>query len=181
MSNIYRGGTDLEKFIICCLSLIVVLGLGWIISFTSEQQGRSQVLNEFYTVITNSSLENNENPSQVAYEKIKFLLSEDSTVDFEKISLILEPNVEDLSRYLVLNTANISYEVGKEHQVTLNKQSGFSIPVTIIVDGILTDLVEEKEINKQKIITTHIFFTEIDNEWKVLDFDYIDDEALLAF
>lgn len=166
---------------IYCLSLIVVLGVGWIINFTSEQQSRNQVLNEFYTVLTNSNLENNENSTQVAYEQLKSLLTEDSTVDLEKLSLILEPNMENLSRSLVLKTANISYEVGKEQRSTSNNQSGFSIPVTMIVDGILTDLTGQEELNKQKIITTSIFFVKTDNEWKVSDFDYIADEALLAF
>ena len=166
---------------IYCLSLIVVLGVGWIINFTSEQQSRNQVLNEFYTVLTNSNLKNNENSTQVTYEQLKSLLAENSTVDLEKLSLILEPNMENLSRNLVLKTANISYEVGKEHRSISNNQSGFSIPVTIIVDGILTDLAEQEELNKQKIITTNIFFAKTDNGWKVSDFHYIDDEALLAF
>ena len=89
--------------------------------------------------------------------------------------------MEDLSHHMVLNTSNISYEVGKEYRDTFNNQSGFSIPVKIIVDGILTDLVEQEEVNKQKIIDTSIFLAKTDKGWKVSDFNYIDDEALLAF
>lgn len=163
------------------LSLIVVLGIGWIINITSQQQDRIQVLNELYTVLGNSSLENDESSAQEAYEQIKSLLTEDSTIDLEKLSLILEPNMEDLSHHMVLNTANISYEVGKEYLDTFNNQSGFSIPVKIIVDGILTDLVEQEEVNKQKIIDTSIFLAKTDKGWKVSDFNYIHDEALLAF
>ena len=163
------------------LSLIVVLGIGWVINITSQQQDRIQVLNKLYTVLGNSSLENDESSAQEVYEQIKSLLTEDSTIDLEKLSLILEPNMEDLSRHLVLNTANISYEVGTEYRDTLNNQSVFSIPVKIIVDGILTDLVEQEAVNKQKIIDTSIFLAKTDKGWKVSDFHYMDDEALLAF
>ena len=48
------------------LSLIVVLGIGWIINITSQQQDRIQVLNELYTVLGNSSLENDESSAQEA-------------------------------------------------------------------------------------------------------------------
>ena len=61
------------------LSLIVVLGIVWIINITSQQQDRIQVLNKLYTVLGNSSLENDESSAQEAYEQIKSLLTEDST------------------------------------------------------------------------------------------------------
>lgn len=164
-----------------CLSLIVVLGLVWGIKFTSEKQDRNQILKDFYTTLIHSNLEVNENSAQIVYEQLKPLFTENSNVDLDKLSLILEPDAKDLNHYLALNTANISYEVGKESRYVSGSRSGFSIPVTIIVEAGLTDLVEQKEINRQKTITTELLFSKINNEWKVSDFLYIDDKALLAF
>lgn len=160
-----------------CLSLTVVLGLVWGMKFTSEKQSRVQILKDFYTTLTYSSLEINENPVQIVYEQLKPLLTEDSSINLDKLSLVLEYDGEDLTNYLALNNAKISYELGKESRYVSDGRSGFFIPVTIIVEGELTDLAEQRE----KTITTSLLFSKINNEWKVSDFHYLDDKALLAF
>lgn len=176
------GGLPLGKRTVGCILLIAVIGLGWSLSMTSYgPKNRTKVLEEFYSTLINSSLESHENQTKRTYELIKSLLAENSTVNADKLSILLEPKNEELNHDYLYTIIDISYVVGKEIQGMMGEPSEVAIPVTIIVKAVLTDLLEEKEITKQKKMQTHLFLLEENNEWKISDFDYIDDVSLLAF